>query len=312
MRKDQGNEVDKVVNDWLDKDLPPEVEQGLRGHLAVFRRRLEAREAYASGRPRMVFRVAYVMAALLVITALALITFGSSVPPTWAEVAEQFGTMPFYAATVYVKANAVEEPVQIELWMEQDGRLRLRAGNEVIFGEQGHMAERIQFAPASESVRRVELAEQVVRDVVEKMGQTGAFSLAALVEALSLEGPMSALRPPSANLNASISKDLVVFDITNEPSPDWVRIWALRESRLPVRLLYWDPRCGMSVDVMLSYSGRQPAEFFDPEAFQRALADGADGAATQAYLLLTDPGGRPVTPQDAAEPHETTTRPGQI
>jgi len=57
----------------------------------------------------------------------------------------------------------------------------------------------------------------------------------------------------------------VVFDVELPGTPEWVRIWALRESRLPVRIRVWDPRDGETTDAVFEYSREQADEFFDPE-----------------------------------------------
>ncbi|MCK4624782.1 MAG: hypothetical protein KAV00_05685 [Phycisphaerae bacterium] len=58
-----------------------------------------------------------------------------------------------------------------------------------------------------------------------------------------------------------------VFDYTNDPKKFWVRIWVLRESRLPLRMKAYSPRKNESVLVLFDYSDPQPAAFFDPDKF---------------------------------------------
>ena len=76
---------------------------------------------------------------------------------------------------------------------------------------------------------------------------------------------------PNINSDAMISEDMLVFDLDSTISPEWMRIWALRESKLPVRLRMWDPRDGECMDVFVTYEKQQPAEFFDHQKYEQLL-----------------------------------------
>ncbi|HEO71533.1 MAG TPA: hypothetical protein ENN80_09725 [Candidatus Hydrogenedentes bacterium] len=295
----------------MKSEIPHDIHDRMYKHLDAFHAHLKHRatERFRPFRGRLWplrLALAATAAALLLITGTLL--FGGTAEPTWAEVVEQFGSVPFFNATMYARSSAMAEPVQLELWMGLGGKLRLRAGNEVLFGDQGRAVEKVCFAPPSDSSPCVAHAERMVRSVIEQLGKAEAFDLNTLIQALPLQG---ALSPPLANHNASISRDLVVFDLTYEPSPEWVRIWALRESRLPMRLLFWQPETGESLDVVLSYGNPQPPEFFDPEAFRDAIASNSS-MPNQAYALLDDTGGRAVTPQDVAEQKAARRNPPEI
>jgi len=200
-------------------------------------------------------------------------------------------------ATMYVRESAVSEPAQLELWMGHGGKLRLRAGGKVAFCENGQLIEEVAIGRAFATSQGLLSAETTVQYFMKKMGRVDTFSFETLLQLLPELGTIST---PLRNQEATISNDLVVFDMSGEESPEWVRIWTLRESRLPVRVLYWDPRHGYSNDVLLSYGNEQSPEFFDPEAFKASLAAGGGSPADRAYALLRDVGGRPITPQDVA------------
>ena len=165
------------------------------------------------------------------------------------------------------------------------------------FCENGQLIEEVAIGPAFATSQGLLSAEMTVQYFMKKMGRVDTFSFETLLQILPEMGTISA---PLRNQEATISNDLVVFDMSGEESPEWVRIWTLRESRLPVRVLYWDPRTGYSTDVLLSYGNEQLPDFFDPEAFKVSLAAGGGSPADRAYALLKDVGGRPITPQDAA------------
>lgn len=303
MKEDQesNDALDVIVKDAMSKELPTEVNERLRDRLSAFRTLLDARELSMRPRSRTVWTVLRATAALAVAAALIVgagLVFDSRTAPSWAEVLETFDSTPYFNATIYVKADALAEPVQLELWMTRGGKLRLRAGNQVIFGDKGRTIETVAFAPGVKPAEGVKHARDMVGAIVEAVGRAEDFSFDTLVQALPQAGTMSA---PLANQNASISRDLVVFDIANNDSPEWVRIWALRESRLPVRVLFWDPRNAASVDVALSYANQQPPEFFDPTAFKENLSKSTWRPADRAYGLLSDAGGQPVTPRDVTE-----------
>jgi len=75
-----------------------------------------------------------------------------------------------------------------------------------------------------------------------------------------------------------------------------VRIWALRESRLPVRITVWDPRetqhrCGPEL------LKQQPTS----SSIQRIrvlLRSRRHQSLNLAYAFLKDPGGRAITPEE--------------
>jgi len=104
---------------------------------------------------------------------------------------------------------------------------------------------------------------------------------------------------PLINPDAVISQDVVVFDVEIPGSTEWVRIWALRESRLPVRIKVWSPQDGYSTDAIFEYSRQQADEFFDPNAFENLLSTNRGSSRVNlAYAFLKDPGGKRITPED--------------
>lgn len=209
----------------------------------------------------------------------------------WAEVSRRFQSVPFFSATIYMKRDAVSEPTQMELWMSQDGHIRLRAGKHVVFAHGGRVK-----AYDIGSRRSVE-PDEMARVFIDKIGQAGEFSLEAIIEVMF--GGQTTEVTPLINPDAVISQDVVVFDVTLPDTPEWVRIWALRESRLPVRITVWDPRDGANTDAIFSYSREQQGEFFDPNAFDAQLQDRSSASRVSvAYAFLKDPGGRNITPEE--------------
>jgi tetratricopeptide (TPR) repeat protein len=210
----------------------------------------------------------------------------------WADVAERFRTVPFFSASIYFKEDATSEPQQMELWMNRTGKIRMRLGTQVIFGDRGDIVESFDIKTRA----RVEPDERAIV-FLRKIGEADEFSLDAIIR-IMFGGTMQDVTP-LVNPDAVISKDMVVFDVEIPWTPEWVRIWALRESRLPVRIRIWDPRDGDSTDAIFEYSREQADEFFDPNAFENLLkTERTSSRVSLAYAFLEDPGGKKITPEE--------------
>lgn len=97
----------------------------------------------------------------------------------------------------------------------------------------------------------------------------GRFSLETLMSHIDpAEMTISALETP----DTPASQETIVFEASHKSTPERLSIWALRASRLPVRLRFTDPRNDECADFLFDYSQDQPVGFFDPNAF----TDGRD------------------------------------
>jgi hypothetical protein len=215
---------------------------------------------------------------------------GSSV--AWAEVTQRFQSIPFFSATIYMKENATAEPRQMELWMSRDGHARARLGSQIVFGRRGQVIQAFDI----ESRQPVE-PDGLAVFFLQKLGEAEVFSLETVIRVMF--GSEMHDVTPLVNPDAVISQDVVVFDLDLPNTPEWVRIWALRESRLPIRIRVWDPRDGEVADAILEYSTEQAKEFFDPNAFENLLTGHhTTNRTNMAYAFLKDLGGRQLTPND--------------
>ncbi|MEA3225456.1 MAG: hypothetical protein U9Q07_05855 [Planctomycetota bacterium] len=241
-------------------------------------------------------RLAELAAAAVVIIGvfIGIYQFGGSTV-AWADVVEKFRSMPFFSASIYFKEDVTSEPQQMELWMSRKGKIRMRIGTQVIFGNQGKVVEAFDI----ETRARVEPDERAVV-FLRRIGEADEFSLDSIIRVM-FGGTMQDVTP-LINPDAVISQDLVVFDVEIPGTPEWVRIWALRESRLPVRIRVWDPRDGDTTDAVFEYSKEQADEFFDPNAFEQFMSSGqATSRVSLAYVFLKDPGGKIIVPEDIPE-----------
>ena len=225
--------------------------------------------------------------------------------PSWADVVERFKSVNFFSATLIITEDPLAQPERMELWVSSDGRSRVHHRNHVLFGRDGEIlaAFDVKAGKAIDPKEMIE-AKHLRRhahtwpgNIIQSYGSMREFSLEALMSRFCGNVEFSS---PLKNAEAFISDDMEVFDAKREGSPEWLRIWVLKSSRLPVRMRYWDPRRGESVDVFFEYMQPQPSEAFDPDAFQEALAK-AGKRANALYNLLKDPGGEPLTPAELFE-----------
>lgn len=246
-------------------------------------------------------RMRFRMAAGVLLAAGLLIAFGPKWGDrggvAWADIVAQFRAMPFYNAVMYFKEDAAAEPRQIELWVSSAHKARVRIGDQVLFADQGQVVAGYDFQ------RRAALDpseyDEMGEGIIMKLCQRPQLSLEHVVQMIC-RGRLEDMTPV-INSDAMIAQDLLVFDIVSDAFPDWARIWALRESKLPVRLRTWNPRDGECMDAFITYDRQQPAEFFDPQRYGTLLREtgyNEGGSANMAYALLRDAGGRDYVPRD--------------
>ncbi|MBN1362113.1 MAG: hypothetical protein JW993_16075 [Sedimentisphaerales bacterium] len=302
------NDDEKYIGEFV-KDIP--FEDADVGHRDTLKAQLlnayPSRRAGMTGRAavgwhgKSMMSVGKLVAAAVILLALAALAgqltamfSGGSV--VWADVAAKFQTVPSFNATIYIKEQgAADEPEQMELWWSRGGRMRVRFGTQVIFAVKGQVVRAYDI----ETRQQVDPSDRVA-GLLARVGRADEFSLNAVID-IMFGGAVEDVTP-LVNPDVGISRDLVVFDIDMPGMDQWARIWALRESRLPMRIRVWDPRDGAATDVFFEYSKGQDAEFFDAGAFGALLTKpSSSGSANVAYAFLKDPGGQSVTPEEMFE-----------
>jgi hypothetical protein len=245
-----------------------------------------------------------VAATVLVAVLLGMNHIGGSLDGTsvaWADIVDQFRSMSFYNAVFYFKEDAAAEAQQLELWVSKEHTARLRVDKQVLFVDQGRIVAGFDFKNKAALVPEQYNARGEA--IVQKICQQPQLSLESMVKLLH-QGQLQETTP-QINSDAMISQDLLVFDVQSGAYPGWMRIWALRESKLPVRLRMWDPRDGSSMDVMVTYDKEQPEAFFDPNRYEDLINTAGHvtsrGNTNLAYAFLKDPGGRDYVPRDLFE-----------
>lgn len=331
-----------AVHEALNTEVPEHLENQLHETLGAFRqdlrehpyvRRLE-RHGVSVRWKRSFFSRFWVRPLLLAAIGVAVVVFvGSFVvvknPPTWAEVQQRFASMPFFAATIYrrdvdvverdINTNPFIEPTLVELWAGYGNRIRIRSGSQVTFVEKGRILNTFDVVTRSEAY-----ADSTTYAILNSLGKSDTISLESFFmkenpfasehipgwvpkEYYSREWVSGGLVDTTARVisDAAVSKDVVVFD--HEISyVKWpyarARVWALRETMLPIRIVFWvmdNSKEGRLLpspkyDLIFTYSKEQPKEFFDPQVFAAKLKDPAVSIWSLLYMFYQYPGGNPA------------------
>ncbi|MHC4988053.1 MAG: hypothetical protein ACYTFX_06105, partial [Planctomycetota bacterium] len=204
----------------------------------------------------------------------------------WADVVKQFNSITFFTASVYMKENATDEPVQIEIWRNSQKKARIRVDSQVLFGDGSAVVA--GFAIDS-PVRKIETEEydEMGMAMIQRLFSFEKFSLDTVIASFGVNKERLKETTPLINPSAMISEDMLVFDIQSDISPEWMR------------------------------SKEQSPEFFDPDAYEKVLLEvqqggSAGGRANLAYALLKDPGGKDYTPKDLFEKAKANSEAGEF
>jgi len=222
-------QMDAVLQKAFEADISPdddirlqELFEGFRNDLALHPH-VQRRGRRAEGRPsRWIRHLALATGAGVVAFLLGLALFLGQGTPAWADVVERFRSVSFFSATLYLKEDALAQPEQIELWLAEGGRLRMRVGNQVVFATRGEVSRAFDVKE-----RRQTEPDYRALELMEMLGDTTCFSLDSIIKTI----PGSALvdATPKLNADAVVANDMMVFDVQSPSSPEWLRIWALRE-----------------------------------------------------------------------------------
>jgi len=297
--KDNNRDSDVLgtLSDAFNSELSEELEERLKRRLDAFRQDLREhpyarRQGFGgssswhkAGENFRTFRRPLLLAGLGIacVAIVMFFSFGRNTP-TWAEVAESFRRAESIYSTFYIQSCASCIPSRVEIWTGYRGRFRILSGHTVAFGIKGEYLKVYNLKDRAEG--NPDPAMQMVLRAVDEVDKTKAGLIEGFFEAHS-DGEVvdtTALVHP----DPIFSKDLVVFDAKSPTGYISIRLWALRESRLPVRILCRGPS-GYYVDAMMIYSKVQPEKFFDPEAFATELNNSYHLEYDLMYLFMEDP-----------------------
>ncbi|MBP7049746.1 MAG: hypothetical protein KBE65_01890 [Phycisphaerae bacterium] len=186
---------------------------------------------------------------------------GSS-PVAWADITEHFESVPFFHLTLYIGHETSPETQKIEIWKSEGSRLRAHEGNKVF------------FADFTRKDQQIVVFDGTTRKSVEGGGNApgflamlckdGQFSLNTLTA--SFPSGVKGITPVTT-ADTAASQETVLFEAKHETTPERLTIWALRESKLPIRMRFEDPRQQEFGDFFFDYSEKKALAFFDPNAF---------------------------------------------
>jgi len=328
----KNDHVWKAMHESLNIEVPENLEKQLKKTLNSFRqdmrehpyiRKLEGRQ-FPLGRNLFFFSRRWVRPFLLggigltVAIVVGLFILGNN-PPTWAQVQERFGTMPFFAASIYRRnviigdqsPNPLAEPELIELWAEQGNRVRIRSGSKLTFVDKGEILNTFDLLTRSE-----DYPDSNTYLISNKLGKSNKFSLDSILMGKNRSVPehipkefleklsSSGLVDTTSRVipDAGVSEGIVVFDIGyfyNNALYLRARAWVLRQSRLPIRIVMWEVDrqfTGQLVrspmwDIIFNYSMEPPKEFFEPKAFAAKLEDQTNSIEDLLYMFHQHAGG---------------------
>ena len=266
--------IEKIVKNLnLDIDTNPQTDQAVLNELLeVQKQSIKQQSAYTLPNIRrfiMKSPITKLAAAVIIIAVIiGLNPFGNSKTSiVLADIAERFESVPFFRLTIYLGYDNSDEAKKIEIWKSEDSHVRAHEGNKVI------------FADFSNGEKTIVAFDRVTRQSINKMGYVsmilkelcseGRFSLDTIINIFPSEDGITSVE----TADTAASKETVVFEIKHKETPEWISIWALRGSKLPVRMCFHDPRNNEHGDFFFDYSEQKDAEFFDPDAFTNRVQE---------------------------------------
>jgi hypothetical protein len=181
----------------------------------------------------------------------------------WADVAENFESVPFFKLTVYLGHDNSAEAKKIEIWKSEDSRIRAHEENKVIFADSSKGEKNIVAfdRTTKQQVNTMGFVSMILRDLCSE----GRFSLNTIINSIPSENGIT----PIETADTVASTEIVVFKIKHKETPEWISILALCGSKLPIRMSFHDPRNNEHGDFLFDYSEKKEAQFFDPNVFTK-------------------------------------------
>jgi len=292
----------EVLKETFNRGIPEKLEKKLRKMLNGFRQDLKVhpyfrnpkkyrfykwREKFSFSRPLVRLLVLTGTAAVCLVIVITLFFGNESV--TWADVEEQFRTIPACTVSVYSNQEGwMYKPIHAQYWLGYGGRIRIHSGSKITFVKQKEFMRTFNIKTRTEC-KPPYFIDSFLR-ALYRAKDSGTPTLKSLIEAMTVEHVIDATSIVISD--EEVSRDLLVFDAESYDTLWFIRIWALRESKLPIRILKWHRRHDRYEEIIFNYSKEQPQKFFDPDAFAEKLKDPALTEYDLKYLFLQDPGGR--------------------
>lgn len=208
-------------------------------------------------------KLAAVAAIILAVSVIINPFSNSATSIAWGDVAERFESVPFFNLTIYLGYETSAQAKKIKIWKSADSRIRAHEGDKVIFADFSNGQKSIVAFDRTtwEPVNTIGFVSMILEDLCSE----GRFSLNTIINIIPSEDGIT----PVETADTAASKETVVFEIKHKATPEWISIWALRGSKLPVRMCFHDPRNNEHGDFLFDYSEKKDAAFFDPDTFSQ-------------------------------------------
>jgi len=298
----------------FNSELPDQLKEQFKKSLAGFRQDIEEHpyvrklERHEVGRKHLVlpnFRnlirpLLLSGAGLACVATLAFLFLGNN-PPTWAEVSARFYSVSNFTFLTYVKRHAFSETKQYEFWLGYGDRVRILSGGKITFAKNDFI-KTFDLETRSECYPESATGEICIHraaiDFLDQLKKTESFTVEAIIRGAFFSNIVDTTS--LINANPGISKDLVVFDAEEAAGSSWrIRVWALRESKLPIRISVSSPLVGRTETLITYPKEEQPEEFFDPDAFEAELKDTSNSIISLMYMFFKYPGEKAMsTPEN--------------
>lgn len=175
----------------------------------------------------------------------------------WSQIAERFESVPYVRISLNLSNEHEDYAQHMDVWLGSQGQLRIQTRSQVIFAEQGRIVKAADLQ--GQDVARPDSA---ACEVIQELGAWESFSLETLIRAV-LQEPLVDVTPAD-DVAQVVWRDLMVFDSRASVGAGRIRIYALRDSKLPVSFRIWDTADGLAIEAMFLYEKEPPANIFLP------------------------------------------------
>lgn len=273
MKRPENNEwLDKVLTEAIDSKKPQtDFEQWKQQHPDAIKMLTSRAGTHTASRGPLRIRniimknplTKFVAAAAIIIAVLIGIGhFGrNSSSIALADITEQFESVPFFNLTIYLSYDTSAEAKKVEIWKSSDSRFRVHEDDKVIFA--GFSNGEINTIAFDKTTKQPTNPMGYSSFLLGDLNSDERFSLDTIINIIPSEEGITSVK----TADTAASEETVVFEIKHKETPEWISIWALRESKLPVRMCFHDPRNGEFGDFFFDYSEQKDAKFFDPNSF---------------------------------------------
>ena len=184
------------------------------------------------------------------------------------------------------RADKDKRLTRVDLFHQHPDRYRAHGLGHIAFSTGG---KRLTWSPQKrgflEHLKGERAPDILPQEFVDAHGKLGTL---AGILATMFDGKVPQGEPVKSD-EVSASQGIDVFDYAHKATDKWLRIWVLRESKLPLKMHLYYPGSDEFMLVTFDYSDPQPAGFFDAEAFATQAAKLTDDDPHRYYSIGSTP-----------------------